>query len=62
MGFNPRTKERILNTLQLLTILETERHAHFVRIHQTLETTPAVAAGLTLKPLNLERLLELADG
>jgi hypothetical protein len=30
---------------------------NYVRIHLTLETTPAVAAGLTDSPWTLERLL-----
>ena len=34
---------------------------NFVRKHHTLETTPAVAAGLEEKPWSLERVVEMTE-
>jgi hypothetical protein len=34
---------------------------NFVRVHQTLKTTPAVAAGIVPRKWRIEDLVELAD-
>jgi IS1 family transposase len=35
---------------------------NFCRIHRTLKTTPAVAAGIASEPMSVERLIENAEG
>jgi hypothetical protein len=34
---------------------------NFVRVHQTLKTTPAVAAGIVARPWKIEDLVDLMD-
>jgi hypothetical protein len=43
------------------SIAITFTYHNFVRIHQTLGTTPAIAAGLTTRKWTIERLVDLAD-
>jgi hypothetical protein len=43
------------------SIAITFAYHNFVRVHQTLKTTPAVAAGLVPRKWKIEDLVELAD-
>ena len=36
-------------------------HYNFVRVHQTLKTTPAVAAGVSKAPWTIEMIAQLID-
>lgn len=76
VGFNPRTMKRLLNTLQLLTILEDKRHEHKpadaeYRAHAArvtfailcmLESYEPIYDHLTSQELSPERLLSLQGG
>ena len=50
-----------LNTEKKVAVVSALMNYNFVRVHQTLKTTPAVAAGVSFKPWTVADIVMLTE-